>query len=202
MMDATVRKAKAAHIFERDGLDWYCEPESATKALLSVERFPGETLDPACGGGNIVRSFLEAGCIAVGADIRRRVPEGTPWFLGEADFLATADVPFQNICMNPPFFKAKGAQAFIRHALALVPGKVAAFVDLKFLAGGKRANGIYRELPPHRIWIITPRPSCPPGEYIEAGGKAAGGTADWCWLVWDNASPHQATVADWLRGEP
>ena len=201
MSEDDSRKVKASHVWARDGLDWYVEPIEATHALLRVERFVGTTLDPSCGRGNIVGAFADAGRDVFGSDIKRRVPEGTPWFLGEADFLSMTAVRQQNICMNPPFFKAKGAEAFIRHALSLVPGKVAAFVDIKFLAGSKRANGIYREQPPHRVWIITPRPSCPPGEYLEAGNKAEGGTADWCWLVWDNASPRHATTTDWLRSE-
>lgn len=201
-MDQTQeRKAKQAHVWARDGLDWYVEPAEATRALLRVERFIGRTLDPACGRGNIVRALRDAGYDAVGSDIKRRVAAGTEWFVGEFDFLSIEGVTYHNICMNPPFYKAKGAEAFIRRALAMVPGKVAAFVDLKFLAGSGRANGIYRELPPHRIWIVTPRPSCPPGEYLEAGGKAGGGTADYCWLVWDNASPSRATVTDWLRAD-
>ena len=79
--------------------------------------------------------------------------------------------------------------------------KVAAFVDIKFLAGGGRANGLYRELPPNRVWIITPRPSCPPGEVLKAGGKAEGGTADWIWMVWGKTAPHSGTVIDWLRAD-
>lgn len=195
------RKAKQAHLWARDGLDWYVEPIEATRALLGVERFIGRTFDPACGRGNIVRAFLDAGLDAVGSDVTRRVRPGTPWFVGEFDFLAIEGVTHQNICMNPPFFRAKGAEAFIRRALSFVPGKVAAFVDVRFLCGGKRANGLFREHPPHRIWIVTPRPSCPPGEYLEAGGRAGGGTADYCWLVWDNASPYQATITDWLRSQ-
>jgi len=34
---------------------------------------------------------------------------------------------------------------------------------------------------------------------LEAGNKAGGGTADYCWLVWDMTSPAAVTIADWLR---
>lgn len=61
------------------------------------------------------------------------------------------------------------------------------------------AAGLYAECPPRRIYILTPRPSCPPGEYLLNGGKAGGGTADWCWLVWDLQSPHTGTTFHWLR---
>ena len=164
-------KENKAHVWERGSLDWYVEPEFATGALAKVERFIGPVLDPCCGQGNIVRTLRAAGVNAVGTDIVRRVPEGTDWFLGDVDFLTVGAVSQPNICMNPPFFRAKGAEAFIRHALALVPGKVAAFVDVRFIGSDGRAAGLYKEFPPNRIYSISPRPSCPPGEFLLAGGE-------------------------------
>ena len=41
------KKAKMAHVWERDPLDWYQEPTSATEALLTVESFVGGVWDPA-----------------------------------------------------------------------------------------------------------------------------------------------------------
>lgn len=191
-------KQKNAHVWERDGLDWYVEPESSTASLLRVERFVGRIHDPSCGQGNIVKTLIAHGYHASGSDLVDRA--GSPgWFKGKADFLGPSAIFAENIIMNPPFYKAKGAEAFIRKALAVATGKVAAFVDIKFLAGGGRANGLYRDLPPSRVWIITPRPSCPPGEVLKAGGKAEGGTADWIWMVWDKTAPHSGTVTDWLR---
>lgn len=143
--------------------------------------------------------FLAAGHVTVGSDIVQRITPAPYWLWREADFLDLHAVAQTNIVMNPPFFRAKGAEAFIRHAFKLATGKVAAFVDLKFLAGSSRANGLYAEMPPDRVWMITPRPSCPPGEYLQAGNTAGGGTADWVWLVWDIASPTGETSFGWLR---
>lgn len=191
-------REKKANIWGRDRLDWYAEPSVATAYLLRVERFVGPTLDPCCGGGNIVRAFADAGLECVGTDIVRRA--GALNFIEDVDFLDVGSISQTNICMNPPFFKAKGAEAFILHALKLAKGKVAAFVDIKFLAGSKRANGLFAEHCPHRIWIITPRVSCPPGEYLAAGNKAGGGTADWCWALWDLTAPKVSTAQlGWLR---
>ncbi|ORE90661.1 hypothetical protein ATO13_22116 [Stappia sp. 22II-S9-Z10] len=194
---------KKAHVFERDPLDWYVEEPRATEALLKVERFVGRIIDPCCGQGNIVIAMRGAGYEAFGSDVVTRV-EWTPWFIGEADWLgegapATGGA-FPNIVMNPPFFRGNGTQAFIRRALSIATGKVAAFVDIKFLASAKRANGLFAERPPHRIWIVTPRVSCPPGAYLAAGNKAGGGSADWCWMVWDMTAPPAAAPAlGWLR---
>lgn len=192
-------KTKHAHVWQRDGLDWYVEPPSSTAALLECEQFVGRIHDPCCGGGNIVGTLLNHNYDATGTDIVDRTG-GANWFKGEMDFLAPHHLPeYDNAVFNPPFYKAKGAEAFIRKALQVTKGKVAAFVDIKFLAGSGRANGLYRERPPHRVWILTPRPSCPPGEVLKAGGKAAGGTADWIWMVWDNTSPFSGTQINWLR---
>ncbi len=191
---------KKAHLWERDELDWYCEPEWATAALLKVEKFVGKSHDPACGRGNIVRTLIDAGYEASGSDLVDRA--GSPgWFKGCTDFLGDHAFYADNIITNPPFYKAKGTEAFIRKALSVAKGKVAIFTDIKFLAGSGRANGIYSELPPHRVWVITPRPSCPPGHVLAAGGKASGGTADWCWMVWDLTAPFTGAELGWLRAE-
>lgn len=196
-------EAKLAHSWERDQYDWYVEPTVSTAQLLSAETFKGQVLDPSCGAGNIVTTMRSAGLSAWGTDIKRRVPEGTNWFLGVHDFLDESKPwqPWPNVVMNPPFYRAKGAEAFIRRALTIATGKVCAFLDVKFLAGDGRANGLFSEHPPARIWIITPRPSCPPGEYLLAGNKAGGGTADWCWITWDKAATGP-TQLGWLRRLP
>jgi hypothetical protein len=189
---------KLAHLWERDEHDWYVEESRATRALLTVERFVGTVLDPACGRGNIVEALIAAGYRAHGSDIVRRT--GEPWFLGRRDFLEDGAVSItDNIATNPPFFRAKGTEAFIRRALALAKGKVAVFTDIKFLAGDGRATGLYAEHPPTRVWSLSPRISCPPGSYLEAGNKAGGGTADWVWLVWDCTAPSTRTEFGWLR---
>lgn len=199
MSDAATKKN--AHLWARDEFDWYIEPSLATEQLLAVEKFDGETFhDPCCGGGNIVGALLSAGYDATGSDVVQRVNPAPDWFLGVFDFLSDADFGQpDNIVMNPPFFRAKGAEAFIRKALSITRRKIAAFVDVRFIAGAQRANGLFAEHPPHRIWIVTPRVSCPPGAYLAAGNKAEGGSADWCWLVWANDSPFTGTSLGWLR---
>jgi hypothetical protein len=104
-----------------------------------------------------------------------------------------------NIVMNPPFYRADGAEFFIRRALSFAVRKVCAFVDIRFLAGDGRAKGLFAQFPPTRIWIIHPRVSCPPGEYLEAGGKAGNGSSDWCWLVWSKSEQNSKTELRWLN---
>ncbi len=175
-------------------------PKYAPAALLRCERFIGHVWDPACGGGNILRAASANGYQfqVVGTDIKQR-GERAFWFRGEHDFLNWTGQPLaQNIITNPPFARGVLAEAFIRKALDISVGKVAVFVDQRFLGGAGRAAGLWTDNPPDRIWMITPRPSCPPGAYLEAGNKAGGGTADYVWLVWDMTTPFRGTSWDWL----
>lgn len=194
MMDAPT--PKAAHLWARDPLDWYVEPVRATEQLLRVERFVGAVHDPACGQGNIVRALIAGGY--TGSDVATRVRPGSLWFRGEVDFLADHS-PRDNIVCNPPFFRAKGAETFTRQALAVATGKVCMFMDVRLLAGAERADGLYAEHPPSRVWVVTPRVSCPPGVYLDAGGKAGNGSSDYAWFVWDQTAPAAATTLGWLR---
>ncbi|WP_421983395.1 hypothetical protein [Roseibium sp.] len=195
-------KQKNAKIWSRSPLDWYVEPERCTAQLLNFERPVGRIHDPCCGGGNIVKSCIDAGYRATGTDMVDRA-ETPPWFLGILDFMSYEKQirPFDNIFMNPPFYKGVGTEAFIRKAIAMTRGKVAAYTEVRFLGGETRAMTLFRDHPPDRIYIITPRPSCPTGEYLASGGKAKNGSPDFCWLVWDNSSPHTATTFHWLTGE-
>lgn len=197
--DAAIRERKS-RVWKRDDLDFYVEEPRASAALFGVERFVGDIWDPACGSGNIVYSAIDAGYATTATDIARRVD--ADWFCGELDFLSSdAEGPCPaNIVTNPPFFRGKGTEAFIRQALKVAGGKVAIFASIGFLAGAGRANGLFAEHTPHRIWIVTPRVSCPPGDYLAAGNKAGGGSSDWCWLVWDLTAPRSAfPQLGWLR---
>lgn len=193
-------KTRKAQIFERDELDWYVEPARVTAQLLAVEKFSGPVHDPSCGTGSIVLGLIEEGYEATGSDVRNRLSAPVSWWDGTRDFLVDTR-RHRNLCMNPPYFSGKGTESFIRHALTVATVKVCVFVDRRFLTGKTRANGLYTEHPPTRVWEITPRPSCPPGAWLAAGNIAGGGTADYCWLVWDLAVPSGRTELGWLRGE-
>lgn len=203
-MSSPSARLKAAHAWARDDLDFYVEPERCTAELLSVERFLGPVWDPACGSGNVLRACCAAGLECFGSDVVCRLPPDLvrAW-ADEFDFLADgAPRPPTDIITNPPFFRARGTEAFVRKALTVARGKVAVFTDIKFLASARRAGGLFVEHTPHRIWVLANRPSCPPGAYLEAGGTAKGGTADWIWLVWDQLAPRAARPElGWISGK-
>lgn len=191
----------------KDG--WFVEPEAAALFLARAEPFPGGIWDPACGQGNIVETFnrFDPYDTSVGTDLvdrtntmdhfRRRRASG--WFEGTAEFLAWEGPPRRpNLVSNPPYGRAQLAEAFIRKACSL-PGvaKVAMFLNSKFMYGGGRAAALYQDLPPDRVYPISPRPSCPPGEFLLGGGKAEGGVENFMWMVWDVARPTGRTEVIW-----
>lgn len=90
----------------------------------------------------------------------------------------TIKEPCDNIVTNPPFDIMR---LFARHAIELARGKVAMILPIARL----NAASWLRETPLRRIWLMTPRPSMPPGEAIAAGQKPGGGKVDFCWLVWE-----------------
>lgn len=194
----TEKKQRNSHVWERGDNDWYVEPLRCTHQLCAVEKFVGRIFDPCCGGGNIVKALIAEGYQATGSDIVDRAGS-PPWFIGVSDFLESYVARCDNIVMNPPFFKGKGTESFIRKALTITRGKVCAFTEARFLGGKGRANGLYSEFPPSRVYFVTPRPSCPPGKFLQDGGEAKGGTPDYVWLVWDMSRPATTTEFGWLR---
>lgn len=179
------KQRKDAHLWIRDPHDWYVEPVKSTEQLLTVENFPGWTHDPCCGQGNIVETMLATGYTVTGSDLIQRV--AAPWHLGQADFLDGDDGLFgaDNCVFNPPYYRAIGAEQACMRALEKAPGKVAAFLEARFLFGANRARRFWREHPPNRLWLLTDRPSCPPGVWLAAGNKAEGGEQSFFWAVWD-----------------
>lgn len=154
-------REKNSHVWEQNEHHWYVEGQECTRALLRVEAFNGPIWDPSCGQGNIVRSCIEFGYEAFGTDIVEREP-GATWFRGIHDFTAPIENPFDHatIVMNPPFFRAVGTEQFIRRAWEVATHKIAVFTDVKFIAGGARAERLYKLRRPNRIWYLSPRPSC------------------------------------------
>jgi len=163
-----------AHIWARAEHGFYIEPQWVDRRLFEVEQFVGTIADRACGLGRIPESARHAGYRTVGTDIVNR---GYKNFDGELDFLSS-DNRDDNHVSNPPFHLCK---EFTLHALKLTTRKVA----LIWLVRRIPAARWLEDTPLARIWMLTPRPSMPPGDYILAGKKPGGGTQDFAWLVFE-----------------
>ena len=150
--------------------EWYVEPEWVSARLFQEETFSGNIYDPCCGMGRIVVSALKSGYSAYGSDIVNRGWDAVP-----RDFLQQS-AQHDNIVTNPPFDKIR---AVTEHALRLARRKVAVIMPTARLNAARWLIGSNLET----VWLLTPRPSMPPGHHIQAGGKVGGGKSDYCWLV-------------------
>jgi hypothetical protein len=179
-------RSLAAHVW-----GFYVEPEWCSERLFEVEEFVNDVWDPACGLGRIAKAALQAKLRVVATDIIQR--DSCKYFKGDAlDFLQAPRSYSNNIVCNPPFHLA---EEFARHALKLTCGKVA------MIWSTRRLNAAHwlADTPLARIYLLTPRPSMPPGDVILRGEKAGGGTQDFAWLVWEHSHHGGPPVIHWLH---
>ena len=175
-----------AHAWQREDNEHYVEPEWCSRRLFEEEAFSGTIHDPACGFGNVVKSAKALDLPAFGTDL---VDRGGSELPPQNFFDVRTKVA--NIVTNPPF---KIIENFTLHALSLALLKVAVVMPTA------RMNAAHwlRGTPLRRIWLMTPRPSMPPGSVIAAGEKPGGGKVDFCWLVFQQGWEGHAETR-WLR---
>jgi hypothetical protein len=171
-LEELLPRRRENHIWHREHHDHYVEPLWVSERLFDVEPFVGDIVDPACGFGNIIGAARSRGYTAHGRDI---VDRGYPGTVVQ-DFMDCSD-RLDNIVCNIPF---DIAAKFTQHALTLVRNKFAIIFPVARL---NAAHHWLERMPLARIWLLTPRPSMPPGHVIAAGGRANGGREDFCWLV-------------------
>lgn len=169
-------KPLKAHVWDREVNEHYVEPEWCSRRLFEEERFDGQIWDPCCGFGRIPEAALAAGYPAYATDLIDRHYVSLD---GCEDFLCcNDDQAAPNIVCNPPF---NIADRFALHALSLGNTQKVAMV---FPTARLNAAHWLQGTPLVRVWLMTPRPSMPPGHVITDGGKITGGKMDYCWLVW------------------
>lgn len=179
-----IKRERKSHIWAREENEHYVEPAWCSKRLFEEELF-GAIHDPCCGFGTIVKSAWASGLSATGADLIDRGFERG----GLQDFFDCDQVLDAIVC-NPPF---DIANHFALHAIKLAQRKVAMIFPTARLNAAHWLNGT----PLRRVWMLSPRPSMPPGHVIAAGGKPQGGKMDYCWLVWDRGYQGAAEIR-WL----
>jgi hypothetical protein len=167
------------------GPDYFPTPRWATFALIDNERFEGDIWECACGDGAMSKVLEETGRDVFSSDLYERG-------YGESghDFLNTkrrAD----NIVTNPPYNSAEG---FVTAGVRLARSKFALLLRLAFLEGANRANTIFSQSPPSRVWVFSERITFYP---IGVEPKGSGTTA-YAWFVWDKAAPGR-TELKWFK---
>lgn len=180
-----------AKSWAREAGEHYVEPHWCSERLFQEEKFEGPIWDPCCGFGRIPEAANRAGLHSYGTDM---VDRGFRALFAQADFIQSGriiDGEFDIVC-NPPF---NIAGRFARHAIDM-PGvrKVAMIFPTARLNAAHWLHGT----PLARVWLMTPRPSMPPGHTIARGEKPSGGKMDFCWLVWTRGRLGPADLR-WLR---
>jgi hypothetical protein len=100
------------------------------------------------------------------------------------------------VVCNPPF---DHVEEFCERALTVADYKVAMICLLRRLPAARWL----RRMPLETIYLITPRPSMPPGHWIDAGNTPGGGTQDFVWLVFNKLrSPRSSPTMKWLTRDP
>ncbi|TYL93437.1 hypothetical protein FXB40_21645 [Bradyrhizobium rifense] len=185
---ATDKRPRLSHVWRREASDHYVEPRWVSTRLFEVEDFDRShvLLDPCTGFGRIADAAKGAGYVVIAADIADR---GYPGCHLE-DFLDRKSMP-PTVVGNPPF---GAVEAFARHALNLGAIRVA----LIFPVARLNAARWLKALPLRRVWLLTPRPSMPPGHVIVRGEKPGGGKVDFAWLVFERGYVGSAELA-WLH---
>jgi hypothetical protein len=187
------KRPRHAHLFDRVPRNYYREPPWVSARLFECETFPGIVWDCCCGSGTIPESAKGAGLPTFASDlVDRGYGNARLDFLTESAPIA---LPF-SVVANPPH-EGESERWFVERALELGAAKIA------ILFQTTKLHAAWRWLIPQgltRVYLLTPRPSIPPGEMIERGEKAQGGTRDYCWVVF--GPTHGKTrlpVLSWLH---
>lgn len=199
----TAPRIKSTHSFARESDNWYVEPADCTAALCRAEAFSGRTVDPCAGMGRTIEGARQAGVHIEGYDLRHR---GNRTVAASRDFFSPHQLPrmwpCENIVSNPPYGareyvpvgeRKRLEEHFIELALERAQRKVAVFLHSTWMNGEKRQKWL-SSLPLHRVYLVSPRPSCLPGHLIQAGEKACGGTKDYAWFVFLNGFEGDAII--------
>lgn len=177
--------------FEREPNEHYVEPAWCSKRLFEVEKFGSTIWDPCCGFGTIPDEATIAGYDIFATDLVDRGYENLDGVADLYDARVSVDVP--DVVCNPPF---KSIGQFTLQVVLRPSTKKAALICP--VARLNAAHPWLQTLPLIRIWLLTPRPSMPPGHVIAAGEKPGGGKMDYCWIVFERGFKGKPTV-DWLK---
>ena len=170
----------------RDKDDFYPTPPEATQALLSVEVFEGDILEPACGDGAMSVVLEGAGYPVRSSDLVNRG-------YGESglDFVGLG-YPYRaaNVVTNPPF---KLALPFVNRALEVADRKVAMLLKVAFLEGVERGE-MFRRTPLARVWVFSKRVTF---RNTKRGEVSGSGMMAFAWFVWEHGYQGRPTLG-WL----
>jgi hypothetical protein len=165
------------------------------RAILQYGHHPAgdPVLDPGAGDGRWGRMVKELYPSAEihGVEVRRVPrPEGFDRWWKRKDFLKFyPGVTYSLVVGNPPYGplidNIPQAEHFIRHGFELLApgGRMIYLLPLQIQAGVGRYNGLWVELPPTLVAVVSPRPSFGRNKH---GRRGTNGT-DYGLFIWDKS---------------
>ncbi len=186
--------AGTSRMRERVKNDYYATPYETTRALMKVEKFTGDFLEPCVGAGHIADVITECYPTAkiVGVDLVDRGFNGVIL----SDYLNFKFYGDYNVITNPPYSLA---QEFLEHSMEhLKKGKkIAMFLKIQFLEGIKRRE-MFEKYPPKIIHVFTKRQNpWRNGSEVDENGKAWSSTMCFAWFVWVKGYTGD-TIINWI----
>lgn len=153
---------------EREEHDYYATDPIAIDCLISGGAELSHNLwECACGEGHLSKRLAEFGYSVLSTDLIDRGFSG-----GGTDFLK-CEASFEgDIITNPPY---KYAQAFVEHALEIIPegNRVFMFLKLTFLEG-KTRRVLFDKKQLKTVYVFSGRVKCAKnGKFDEIGSSAA-----------------------------
>lgn len=174
--------------------DWYRTPPECTRALLSVESFPGGVHDPFAGDGMMSAVLAEQlGDVVASTLYQPPTPMLYPVQIG-ADFFELPRLMRPHAVGNCPYGKLDGkvdrraAEKVIARAIELQEergpeaGKIVLILDVRFLAGMGRRDSLWAKYPPARVWAFSDRVTMYPGAWED---DREPGTQFFGWFTWE-----------------
>lgn len=179
---------------ERAENDYYATPYESTRALLDIEKFEGDFIEPCVGGGHIAEILKEyyPDREVVGVDLIDRGYKNTI-VSNYFDYKFDGDY---NIVTNPPYSLA---QEFLEHSMEQVKDgkKIAMFLKIQFLEGAKRRE-LFKKYPPKYIYVFSKRQNpWRNGSPIDENGKPWSSTMCFAWFVWEKGYKGYPTI-NWI----
>lgn len=174
--------------------DYYATPPESTMALLEVESFTGDFIEPCVGGGHIadvIKSYYPDSEV-LGVDLIDRGYKDTI-VMDYFNFNFSGDY---NIITNPPYSLA---QEFLEYSMVQINkgGKIAMFLKIQFLEGMKR-NELFKKHPPKVIYVFSKRQNpWRNGNPLNEKGKPWNSTMCFAWFVWEKGFTGKPTI-DWI----
>ena len=174
--------------------DYYATPYESTRALLDIEKFEGDFIEPCVGGGHIVEILREyyPNSKIIGVDL---VDRGYKDTIVSNYFDYTFNGDF-NVVTNPPYSLA---QEFLEHSMEQIQEgkKVAMFLKIQFLEGNKRKE-LFKKYPPKIIHVFSKRQNpWRNGSNVDEKGKPWSSTMCFAWFVWEKGYKGQPII-NWI----